>query len=113
MIQLKQICGYLSCVRQKAIRLPECKAFLGQDAFPLICPVTVKNIGANLRWPVKLPLAWTPSGPVPASEKAQCYSLCSMSKDEELTAVVKQWCDLESYGTQWFRRLIADKRDSF
>ena len=96
---LKRKFGYLSCIRQNTIRLAEVKVILGKDAFPLICPVAYKNGGVNTPWAVKLPLAWTISGPLPTSEKAQCYSVCSVSKDEELTAVVKQWWDLESYGT--------------
>ena len=96
---LKRKFGYLSCIRQNTIRLAEVKVILAQDAFPLICPVAHKHGGVNTSWAVKLPLAWTISGPLPTSEKAQCYSVCGVSKDEELTAVVKQWGDLESYGT--------------
>ena len=84
-------------MRQNTIRLSEGEVVLGQEAFPLICPVACKNGGANTPWAVKLPLAWALSGSLPASEKAQCYSVCSMNKDEELTAVVKYWRDLESY----------------
>ena len=88
--QLKRKYGYLSCIRQNTIRLSEVKVKLRQDAFPLICPAASKNKGAKTPWAVKLPLAWSLSGPLPASEKSQCYSVCSMSQDEELTAVVKQ-----------------------
>ena len=45
---------------------------------------------------------------MPTSEKVQCYLVCSVSKDEELTAVIKQWWDLESYGTV----LAVDNRSS-
>ena len=95
---LKRKYGYLPCIRQNTRRLSEVKVILGLDAFSLICLVAFKNGGANTPWAVKLPLAWPLDGPLPAS-KAQCYSVCSMSNDEELTAVVKQWWDLESYGT--------------
>ena len=39
---------------------------------------------------------------------AQGYSMCSMSKDDYLTAVVKQWWDLESYRTV----VLVDNRNS-
>ena len=78
--------------------MSEVKVMLGHDAFPLICPVAFNNDVAITPWAVKLPLAWALSGPLPALEKAQCYSVCSMSKNEKITAVVKQW-DLESYET--------------
>ena len=72
---------------------------LVQNVSSWICPVAFKNGGVNAPWAVKEPLAWTLSGPLPTSEKAQCYSVCSMSQDEKLTAVVKQWWDVEYYGT--------------
>ena len=54
---LKRKFGYLSCIRQNTIRLAEVKVILGQDVFPLICPVAYKNGGVNTPWAVKLPLA--------------------------------------------------------
>ena len=96
---LKRNYGYLSCIRQNTIRLSEVKVLLGQDAFPLICTVAFKNGGANTLWAVKLPVAWALSEPLPTSEKAHCYSVCNMSKNEEMTAVMKHWWGLESYGT--------------
>ena len=65
----------------------------------MVCAVAFENGDANTPWAVKLPLAWILSGPLPASEKVKCYAVCSMRENEELTSVVKQWCDLESHGT--------------
>ena len=59
----------------KTICLSEVKALLGQDVLPFICPVVFNNGGATFRWAVRLPQAWTLRGPLPALEKAKCYSV--------------------------------------
>ena len=79
--------------------MSEIKTILQHDVFPLICPIAFKNSAENTPRAVMLPQAWTLSGPFAASEKVQYNSVCGMSKDEELTAVVKQSWDLKDYGT--------------
>ena len=65
------------------------KVLLEQDAFPLVCPVAFKNDGRNTPRAVKMPLGWALSGPLTISEKAQCYSVGNMNKNEKLTAAVR------------------------
>ena len=64
-----------------------------------VCSAACKSGCEHNPGAVKFPMAWTLSGPFPALKTAYFYLMCSMSKVEGLTVVVKQWWTLESTET--------------
>ena len=52
-----------------------------------------------LRFAVRLPIGWVPSGPLPSSSGlvSTCFK-ANFAQDFELASQVKSWYDMESYG---------------
>ena len=73
---------------------------LGQDCFHAIRPLKIHGDKSRKSpFAVRLPIGWVLSGPLPSSLGLPSHCFKCSAEDNPLIEQVKNWYELESYGT--------------